>query len=404
MAAISNSSLNNGSKKPGALNGIVAKLSQLLISSSRSKPLIGTSKKTLLVIDDYLPFYDKSSGSKRLFELLKLFISMDFKVIYLPEDGKAPQPYAGEMQAMGIEILAITPEKSHVDQLKERLNEFHYAWISRPTLNKKYQKILNKNTKTIFDTVDLHYLRMLRQAENEGNEKLKRRSLKTKKLELALALNSNATVTVTGIEKDILEREGIDHVFVIPNVHFLNPNNKNTPFEERKGILFIGGYKHEPNVDAVRWLVEEIMPKVWAADPTIHLTLLGSDPSKELLAYNSDRISVPGYLQEVADYFYENRIFVAPLRYGAGMKGKIGQSMEFGLPVVSTSIGVEGMDLKDGHNVLVAESTNDFANRILQLYQNPELWSSIKNNSIKAIEDYSPAEVTKKLDKLFKTL
>ncbi|MCX2482121.1 glycosyltransferase [Pedobacter sp. MR2016-24] len=357
--------------------------------------------KTLLVIDDYVPYYDKSSGSKRLFELLKLFREIGFNVIFFPEDGKATLPYYDDLKRMDIEVLISTPAVKNIALLKQRLDTIDYAWISRPALNHKYQKLLRRKTKTIFDTVDLHYLRMLRQAENHNDSKLKKKALKTKKLELGLAVSSNATIVVTEIEKNILAEEGIKNVTVIPNVHETVQILNQVPFPERKGLLFIGGYKHDPNIDAVKWLINDIMPMVWHKLGDIPVYLLGSDPSAEVLALASEKVIVPGYLNDVSSYFLNSRVFIAPLRYGAGMKGKIGQSLEFGLPIVSTAIGLEGMNLTDGLNVLSADDSLEFSRKIILLYNNEELWSKINKAAYDSIQSYSPENVKAQLKELF---
>jgi len=357
--------------------------------------------KTLLVIDDYVPYYDKSSGSKRLFELLKLFREIGFNVIFFPEDGKATLPYYDDLKRMDIEVLISTPAVKNIALLKQRLDTIDYAWISRPALNHKYQKLLRRKTKTIFDTVDLHYLRMLRQAENHNDSKLKKKALKTKKLELGLAVSSNATIVVTEIEKNILAEEGIKNVTVIPNVHETVQILNQVPFPERKGLLFIGGYKHDPNIDAVKWLINDIMPMVWHKLGDIPVYLLGSDPSAEVLALASEKVIVPGYLNDVSSYFLNSRVFIAPLRYGAGMKGKIGQSLEFGLPIVSTAIGLEGMNLTDGLNVLSADNSLEFSRKIILLYNNEELWSKINKAAYDSIQSYSPENVKAQLKELF---
>ncbi|MHA4893634.1 glycosyltransferase [Pedobacter sp. PWIIR3] len=383
---------------------IIKKLASFFFSRQPPKtPIIG-AEKTILVIDDYVPYHDKSSGSKRLFELLKLFKSLDLNIIFLPDDGKLTQPYATDLQSIGIEILHFENKNDLIKKLNSKLNSIHYAWISRPALNEKYQNILNINTKKIFDTVDLHYLRMLRQAANEHNQKLKAKALKTKSIELSLAKKSDATITVIAVEKDTLKQEGINNVFVIPNVHYSSVEKEQPEFINRKGLLFIGGYKHTPNIDAARWLVNDIMPMIWKTDPTIHLTLLGSDPTPEIQGFSAPNISVPGYIHDVSPFFNNNKIFIAPLRYGAGMKGKIGQSLEFGLPVISTDIGVEGMDLHDGKNVLLANTTEEFAEKALTLYNSEVLWNQIRDNSIQAISDYAPAAVTRMLKLLFDTI
>jgi len=273
-------------------------------------------------------------------------------------------------------------------------------------LNREFQQIvgLNKKIKIIFDTVDLHYIRMLRQAENDQNEKLKRKALKFKKLELQLATNANATITVTDTEKVLLEKESIQNVFVIPNIHELNIPEFEVSFSDRKGLVFIGGFKHEPNTDAVKWLVNEIMPSVWNALGKIPVYLLGSYPNDEVLKLTSENVIVPGYMEDVSTYFLNARAFVAPLRYGAGMKGKIGQSLEFGLPIVSTTIGAEGMNLIHEENVLIADLPAEFSDQIVRIYQDEVLWTRIKENAFQSIINYTPAVVEEQLKNLFQNL
>src|SRR5690606_34781966 len=125
-------------------------------------------------------------------------------------------------------------------------------------------------------------------------------------------------------------------------------------FEARQGICFIGGYRHLPNVDAAKWLIDEIMPLVWEKLPSVNVYLLGSLVAKEVADLQSDKVHVPGYIPDVSPYFLSSRVFVAPLRFGAGMKGKIGQSFEYGLPVITTDIGAEGMTLIDRTHYLRA--------------------------------------------------
>lgn len=368
---------------------------------------LDSSKKTILVIDDDLPQHDKSSGSKRLFEIIKIFKSLNFNVVYLPNNGLKISPYYEQLNDLGVDVLLNSPDRAGMLYNLERIKkDIDYAWISRPILNIQFRKILrsNKNIKIIFDTVDLHFVRMLRQAEKEQNEKLKKKAAKFKKIELNLAKEADATLVVTETELKLLKEEGITNICVIPNVHALIIPETETSFKDRKGIVFIGGYKHEPNVDAVKWLVNEIMPFVWNKIGNIPVYILGSFPPEEVKNLASENVFVPGFLEDVSEYFLNSRIFVAPLRYGAGMKGKIGQSLEFGLPIVSTEIGTEGMNLTHEKNVMIANETEDFADKIIQLYLDANLWKTIKENAYQSIFDYTPTEVSKKLTELFKKL
>ncbi|WP_256002395.1 glycosyltransferase [Pedobacter deserti] len=369
-----------------------------ILSSKRKQPLAQAKSKSLLIVDDTLPLYDQSSGSRRLFELIKIFLKMDLNVIFIADDGMRKEPYYSQLQSMGVEVIC---EDRAVAQrlLNKNLNLIHYAWLSRPALNSRFQPRLNKHTKKIFDTVDLHYVRMLRQAEETQNPRLRKKALETKKRELHLARRSDITVTVTQVEKELLINEQIKNVWVVPNVHSRAVGDV-SPFLSRKGILFIGGYKHEPNIDAALWLVNEIMPDVWKEDPDVELTLLGSDPTNEILNLRSGQVHVPGYVKDVSEYFINHRVFVAPLRYGAGMKGKLGQSFEYALPIVSTQVGVEGMGLVDGKHVLIADTAKSFANQVMRLYNDAQLWARLSSNSSEAISEYNPEAIGKTIKEL----
>ncbi|MFC3561744.1 glycosyltransferase family 4 protein [Pedobacter jamesrossensis] len=389
------------------LNKIKSWFSAVQNETATTFDFLDPSKKTILIIDDDLPQHDKSSGSKRLFELLKLFKKLNLNIIFLPNNGLKLEPYYTELKQYGVEVLLNNPDrKGLLNTLNQLLNKIDYAWISRPMLNIEFQKLIkkNKNTKIIFDTVDLHFVRMLRQAENENSEKLKRKAIKFKKLELELANKSDATITVTDTEKVLLENENIKNVYVVPNIHQLQMPLQEISFKDRKGIVFIGGYKHEPNIDAVKWFMHEILPKIWNSLGKIPVYLLGSFPTNEISAFANENVFVPGYIEDVSEYFLKSKVFIAPLRYGAGMKGKIGQSLEFGLPIVSTSIGAEGMNLIHENNVLIADEADDFANEVIRLYQNENLWNEIKENAFQAIVAYTPKVVESKLETIFKNL
>jgi glycosyltransferase involved in cell wall biosynthesis len=139
------------------------------------------------------------------------------------------------------------------------------------------------------------------------------------------------------------------------------------------------------------------MALVWQELPKVKVTLLGNDPPEEVKALKGDRIDVLGYVPDVTQHFLQHRVFVSPLRYGAGMKGKIGQSLEYDLPVISTGIGVEGMELVDGRDVLVADTTAEFARAIVRLYEDEQLWYDLANNAPKAIANYTPTAVKTRL-------
>lgn len=358
------------------------------------------AEKRLLFIDATLPFPDRDSGSRRIHEIMTLCLEMGYHLSFLPFDSYRPAPYYGNMVRRGIRIIYTHQPKYKVrNELISVLDTIDVAWICKPRQNAYYGPLLRAaGIKWIFDTVDLHFLREARElALLTHHSPTKLRKLeKSKKTGLALARAAHVTLAITPDEQYVLRAEGLSDVVVVPNIH--HPYRGETPpFAARRDICFIGGYNHSPNVDAVTWLVEKIMPMVWAELPDLTLNLLGSAPSAAVRALAGDRVAVTGYLEDVEPYFLNTRVFVAPLRYGAGMKGKLGQALEYKLPIVTTTIGAEGMQLIHGRDVLIADEAADFARHILLLYRDPDTWQTLSENAHERIRNYAPNAVKQTL-------
>ncbi|TKC12898.1 glycosyltransferase [Pedobacter polaris] len=364
-------------------------------------------QQTLVIVDSYLPRYDKESGSHRVYELIKIFKSLDLHLIFIPDNGKAEQPYYDLLTRNGIEVIL-----NYAGKLKFRndivaaTKHATYIWACRPGLNKKYSFIRKHkpNVKWIYDTVDLHYIRLEREGKLLNSDKTLTRAKRYKALELSLAKKADITVCITDVEQQLLINEGISNTMVVPNIHALPLNTVQNKFDQRKDLLFVGSYDHTPNVDAAIWLCNDIMPLIWKQNPDIKIHLVGNNPKKEVLSLANDKIKVHGYVEQLEPFFNSCRVFVAPLRYGAGMKGKIGQSLAFGLPIVTTTIGAEGMNLADGEQVCIADDPQEFAVKTIALYENPHLWQKIRENAAASILNYSPSEVKIQLADLFNRL
>ncbi|SFB78288.1 Glycosyltransferase, GT2 family [Parapedobacter composti] len=357
------------------------------------------NRKTILVIEETLPTYDQDSGSRRMFELIKLFFRLNYEVIFLADSKFEQEPYRTVLINMGVWVLHRPAfKKSFDDELRLLAPMIDLAWICRPSMNRKYGKLIKRlGIAWINDTIDLHFLREERALRVVGGGKAdEKKMLRAKQEELSLIRSADTAIAITPTEAGLLNEYGIKHISVIPNIHRLS-ETVIPGFHDRRGICFIGGYRHIPNIDAARWLVNDIMPLVWQKRPDINVYLLGSAPPPEILKLQSKNVFVPGYLDDVSPYFLSSKVFAAPLRFGAGMKGKIGQSFEYRLPVVTTNIGAEGMGLKVGKNYLLAETAPDFANAILALYENEALWVELAKGGAEALEPYLPDTVMHKL-------
>jgi len=357
--------------------------------------------RTILVIDTHVPFYDKDAGSLRLFALIKMLRTAGYYVIFLPDNYAALQPYTLELQALGVEVLHHHHGgRSWRDALDSVLPILDFAWICRPNLYEKYARLIRNNgaAKVFYDTIDLHFVRARREAELTGSGSLEWRDLE--RAEIGCARDADTTVVVSDYERELLEREyGLTNVAVVPTIHEIE--EAPAEHEETAGLLFIGGYQHPPNVDAAVWFCTEVLPLIAREIPDVTITLLGAGPPDAVLALESDRVRVPGYVRDVGPYFRRARVFVAPIRFGAGLKGKIGQSMGYGLPVVTTSVGAEGFGLTNGFDSLIADSAERFADAVVRLYNDGDLWRAVAHEGQNAVGRFTSSAISPRFLGLF---
>ncbi len=363
---------------------------------ARAARLRIAAKRTILVIDSYVPLYDCDAGSSRIKRLMDGFTAAGYRVIFYPDNLLATAGYTQALQQGGIEVVYSTDndERTWQDYFAGALAQADAVWVSRPDLCRKYLPLVRARSQTpiLYDTIDLHHLRLRRQAEHDQTiDEYTWRAVE--RLELACASAADGTIVVSDYEFAMLAAAGIPNVSIVPTIH--DPEPKRTHgFAGTSGILFIGGYAHPPNIDAVRWLVREIMPLVWRALPTTIVTLLGSGPPAAVRELAGERVLVPGYIRDVGPYFETARMFVAPLRYGAGVKGKIGHALGYGVPIVTTSVGAEGFNLLDRRHALVADDAAAFASAMLELFHDAGLWTRLAEAAAEALAPFTSLRVT----------
>lgn len=357
----------------------------------------GPHTRAILLVDKYVPLHDQEAGSNRLFHLIEGFLARAFRVVFFPDDGLATEPYASDLQRRGVELVYPEPTDARdwKSLFEDALRTVDIAWVCRPELCRKYLPIIRAHSAlpVLYDTIDLHYLRLRREAEHQG------RTDDTvwqhmQELELTCAAAADATVVVNHAEADILRAAGIDPIAVVPTIHDVETIGTNG-FAATSGLIFIGGFAHAPNVDAVTWLADRIMPLIWERLPDVTLTLLGSHPPESVRRLANERITVTGYIEDVGPYFRSARLFVAPLRYGAGINGKIGHALTFGLPIVTTPVGASGFDLVHGSTAMVVEGERDFADAVVALYQDVTLWEKFSAASAEVLAPFSSASAVR---------
>jgi O-antigen biosynthesis protein len=353
--------------------------------------------KNILIIDRYVPTFDKDGGSYRMYNILKILVDLGFNVTFVGNDFNRREPYDSILQRDGVEVLYSPFITSVESYLSESGHRFSVVIVSRPDYMMKYEPAIRKhciNAKIIYDTVDLSFIRESRKAELYNDPVLKQKAGLLKRLELDLARKSDRTLVVSEDEKIILKKEIPSvNVQVLSFVYELNPVKKN--FDDRSDIIFLGSFAHDPNEDGVFWFVKEIYPRIKKEIPDIKLFIVGDRPTRKILSVLSNDIIVTGFVEDVGDLFDRCRIFIAPLRYGAGVKAKVCHSMSYGLPVVTTTIGAEGLGLTDGYNILIGDDAATFSEKVLQIYKDKELWNNISKHSLEHIENHYSYEAGK---------
>ncbi|MDN5925324.1 MAG: glycosyltransferase, partial [Xanthomonadales bacterium] len=175
-------------------------------------------------------------------------------------------------------------------------------------------------------------------------------------------------------------------------------------YAERADLLFIGGFQHPPNSDAMLWFVGDILPRILLQLPQVRLHLVGSKMPDNIKALASDAVIVHGFVENIEPLLDGCRISVAPMRYGAGVKGKVNMAMSYGLPVVATPMAVEGIDAVDGEDVLVADNADAFAAAVLRLYNDDALWLKLSQGGADNVrQQFSFATARAALQRLLAT-
>jgi glycosyltransferase involved in cell wall biosynthesis len=335
-------------------------------------------KKTILVIDHYAPHYDQDAGSKTVFQYLKLFVSMNLNVKFIGDNFFRHEPYTTTLQQMGIEVLYGPWYAENWRQwILDNHDKFDFALLNRPHISVKYIDFIKEETKAgvLYYGHDLHFMRMLKQYDIENKKEILKDAEKWKKIELSLFSKADIVLTPSDQEKKFINELGIDKpIYSIKPYIFDFIPDPVLDFSTRKNILFVGGFTHTPNVDAVTWFVKEVWPLITQKISGGKFIIVGSNVTPEIKALAGDDIDIIGFLSEadLQKLYKKIKLVVVPLRYGSGVKGKTVEAMYNGIPVVATSFGIEG--LPGAPNFITPmDSANEFANEVIRLYNAPDL-------------------------------
>ena len=329
---------------------------------------------------------------------MRLLIAEGAHVVFLPANRMDTGAATARLQALGIECWHSPHAPRFPAWLRRHGARFDAVVLCRHYVAREFLPLVRRHApqaRVLFDTVDLHYLRERRAAELSGDPAALRAAARTRRLELDVIERSDVTLLVSEAERAVLAEDAPNaQVEIVSNIHEVA--GAGLPFAQRRDLVFVGGFRHPPNVDAVLWFVREVWPRIRACRADVVFHCIGADAPPEIMALATvDGVRLHGHVPDLAPYMDGVRIAVAPLRYGAGVKGKVNLSMAHGQPVVATRCAVEGMHLVDGEDVLVADDADAFADAVLRLDADEALWTHLATNGLDNVRRHFSADAAR---------
>ena len=330
--------------------------------------------------------YDKDAGGRCTYMYLKLFVRIGFKVTFIGDNFFKHEPYTTELNQMGIEVLYGDHYYLHWQEwLKKNAGQFDYIYLQRPHISIKYIDLVRKHArgKIIYFAHDLHFIREQREYEITHDPKLLASAKEWKETEFKLFREADVGHVVGSYEQKIMQDAfpGKPIRNIPLYIYEEMPKGIEKDFRKRKDLLYVGGFGHHPNVDGVMWFAKEIFPKILEREPEIVWHVVGNKPTEEIQALAGEHIIIHGFVpdEELEALYRSCRIAVVPLRYGAGVKGKVVEACYYQIPLVTTPVGAEGLSLEEG-SMLVEDDAGKMAEMICDLYEDQQELKKLSDN------------------------
>ncbi len=344
------------------------------------------AKRVALVVDACSPEPWADAGSVVALNTMRALQKLGYRVAFAPQTNMLfMRRCADLLQRMGIEVLYYPYYDSVLEYLERHGDMVDLVHLTR------YEVAANEidNVRRLvphahiaFNVADLHHVRLRRQGIITGDEALVRRAdTEVKDKELDVICRVDTAFVHTEVERQIVLAERPNaNVHVFPYV--VDEFGRASDYESRSGVMFLGGYAHTPNVDAAVFFAEEVMPHLRRLLPGVKFHVAGSKVTERVKGLAAEDVIIDGYVPDLGEYFSRFRVFVAPLRYGAGIKGKVASALAYGMPSVISTIAAEGMDLDDGVHAVIRDDAEEIAASVAKLYQNSERWQAMSDAAL----------------------
>ncbi|MBK5922280.1 hypothetical protein CCR90_00520 [Rhodovulum sulfidophilum] len=363
--------------------------------------------EAVVFVDSVPPMPDQDAGSVTASNFVDIFLERGAEVVfYSTAQRNWNNPYALALAARGVVCLT-DPVVRNYTQACEHIAAAGYDRLSF-LLTRIYAggelveqtRARFPQARLIFNTVDLHGLRELREARIAGSPAREFSAQATFARERDIIQRCDATILLSEAEMTELSPTlGHANLHLIPMVNEFSPPKAR--YSQRRGLMFIGGFAHYPNVDAVEYILDELWAPIRARDPDMVLQIVGPHFPDRLRDRLPEGVEALGFVPDLGAALEKVRLTLAPLRYGAGIKGKIGTSLAHGVPCVATSLAAEGMGLQAGRDILVADTPEVFAEAVISLHGDEMRWTRMSRAGYDFCEArYSRLAVAAKLNAL----
>lgn len=359
----------------------------LAIHRARQNP------RRLLMIDDRLPNQGAGAGAPRMLEVTRELADAGFAVAFYPtvtHDGER-----GDLEAVGVEVI----DDDLISHLAAPHTLYDVVIVSRPHNFKLVRRIRRYQAQAavIYDAEALAFRRIERQAEflatvdPEAAKLTRAEAARTRQLEESVTRGVDRAVALSAVEAGLL-RSVVGHC----PVDLIEPrapaNNRMTPrpFAGRSGVLLVAGWSEpypSPNSDGLEWFVEQVLPLVKQRVPWVRLSVTGANPSPEVLRLACPSVRFLGHVKDLRDVYDGARVAVEPVRYGAGVKNKAVEALQYGVPLVASSVGAEGIEGDDGSAVAICDDPERFATQVVALLDDRWAWEAARA-AIARLHDY----------------
>lgn len=350
------------------------------------------STQSVLIIGLNFPEPKSSAAGSRMMQLIDLFKNENWKIHFATP--AQTTNHSQDLEKLGIEVTSIFPNVPEADEILKEINP-NVVIFDRFMMEEQFGWRVAEvcpEALRILDTEDLHFLRYARQQAVKEKRKVETKNLfgVTAKREIAAILRCDISLIISEVEKELLiekfkiEKQKLWYLPFLFKALDSTILERLPRFEDRKNIIFIGNYLHAPNYDAVLYLKKEIWPVLQKKLPQTQFLIYGAYPPQKLqqLENKSERFLIMGRTENLAEVFQNARLLLAPLRFGAGLKGKIFDGIRNGTPIITTSIGAEGVAGDLSFCGEIADTPEGFINSALKLYMDSVAWKQAQENGI----------------------